>query len=124
VKQTRKSVIRMQNRHFTAPVDEISGAVDQVSAGGISLNEYPGRLFQFSSVSTRAADMSARILDENNQVFPSLRNQKTSRARARPKLHVHDPGLASYPGLAKGPGWRWVTNQSIGATLIPSCEVR
>ena len=74
VKQTRESVIRMQDRHFTAPVDEISGTVDEVSAGGINLNEYPGRLFQFSSVSTSAADMSARILGENNQVFPSSRN--------------------------------------------------
>jgi hypothetical protein len=86
VKQTRESVIRMQDRHFTAPVDELSGTVDQVSAGGITLNEYPGRVFQFSSVSTSAADMSARILGENNQVFPSFRNQNTSRARAGPKL--------------------------------------
>jgi hypothetical protein len=53
VKKTRESVIRMQDRHFTAPVDEISGTVDEVSPGGITLNEYPGRLFQFSSVSTR-----------------------------------------------------------------------
>jgi len=64
VKQTRESVIRMQDRHFTAPVDEISGTVEQVSAGGITLNEYPGRLFQFSSVSTSAADMSDRASNE------------------------------------------------------------
>ena len=31
VKKTRESVIRMQDRHFTAPVDEISGTVDEVS---------------------------------------------------------------------------------------------
>jgi hypothetical protein len=31
VKKTRESVIRMQDRHFTAPVDEIAGTVDQVS---------------------------------------------------------------------------------------------
>ena len=68
VKQTRESVIRMQDRHFTEPVDEISGTVDEVSAGGVTLNEYPGRLFQFSSVSTSAADMSARILGENNNM--------------------------------------------------------
>src|ERR1017187_7334612 len=61
VKQTRESVIRMNDRHFTEPVDEISGTVDEVSAGGITLNEFPGRRFQFSSVSTSAADMSARI---------------------------------------------------------------
>src|ERR1035438_7911991 len=45
-----ESVIKMNDRHFTEPVDEISGTVDEVSAGGITLNEYPGRRFQFSSV--------------------------------------------------------------------------
>ena len=50
VKKTRESVIRMDDRHFTAPVDEISGTVDEVSPGGITLKEYPGRVFQFSSV--------------------------------------------------------------------------
>ena len=65
VKKTRESVIRMQDRHFTTPVDEIAGTVEEVSPGGIKLKEYPGRLFQFSSVSTSAADMSARILGEH-----------------------------------------------------------
>ena len=65
VKKTRESVIRMQDRHFTAPVDEIAGTVNEVSPGGITLKEYPGRLFQFSYVSTSAADMSARILGEH-----------------------------------------------------------
>jgi hypothetical protein len=84
----------MNDRHFTEPVDEISGTVDEVSAGGITLNEYPGRRFQFSSVSTSAADMSARILGEKNDMTRSLRPsgpQNTSRARARPKPHIHDP---------------------------------
>jgi hypothetical protein len=94
VKQTRESVIKMNDRHFTEPVDEISGTVDEVSAGGITLQEYPGRRFQFSSVSTSAADMSARILGEKNNMTRSLRPsgpQNTSRARARPKPHIHDP---------------------------------
>lgn len=58
VKKTRESVIRMTDRHFTAPVDEIAGTVESASPGGITLKEYPGRRFQFSSVSTSAADMS------------------------------------------------------------------
>jgi hypothetical protein len=94
VKQTRESVIKMNDRHFTEPVDEISGTVDEVSAGGITLQEYPGRRFQFPSVSTSAADMSARILGEKNNMTRSLRPsgpQNTSRARARPKPHIHDP---------------------------------
>ena len=71
VKKTRESVIKMNDRHFTAPVDEISGTVDEVSPGGITLNKFPGRRFQFSSVSTSAADMSARILGENNNLTRS-----------------------------------------------------
>ena len=90
MKQTRESVIRMQDRHFTAPVDEISGTVEQVSAGGITLNEYPGRLFQFSSVSTSAADMSARILGENNNMTWSFRPAEPERPHPR-KLRAEHP---------------------------------
>jgi len=65
VKQTRESVIKMTDRHFTAPVDEISGTIEEVTPNGVTLKEFPGRRFQFSSVSTSAADMSARILGEH-----------------------------------------------------------
>jgi hypothetical protein len=84
VKQTRESVIKMSDRHFTEPVDEISGTVDEVSAGGVTLNEFPGRRFQFSSVSTSAADMSARILGEKNDMtrVPRPSNPKNPHARA------------------------------------------
>ena len=88
VKQTRESVIRMQDRHFTEPVDEISGTVEEASAGGITLKEYPGRLFQFSTVSTSAADMSARILGENNNTTRFLRLAETKTPRAR-QTEVH-----------------------------------
>jgi len=73
----------MNDRHFTAPVDEISGTVESASPGGITLKEYPGRRFQFSSVSTSAADMSARILGENNNRTRCRRpsGHKTPRAR-------------------------------------------
>jgi hypothetical protein len=81
VKQTRESIIRMNDRHFTAPVDEISGTVDEVSPGGITLNEYPGRRFQFSSVGMNAADMSARILGEHNDMTRSEVAQEVDRRR-------------------------------------------
>jgi hypothetical protein len=32
----------MEDRRFTAPVDEIEGTIDSVSAGGVTLEEYPG----------------------------------------------------------------------------------
>ena len=63
VNKTRESVIRMQDRHFTAPADEISGTVETASAGGITLKEYPGRAFQFFSVSASAAGVRARRLE-------------------------------------------------------------
>jgi hypothetical protein len=90
VKQTRESVIRMNDRHFTEPVDEISGTVDEVSAGGITLNEFPGRRFQFSSVSTSAADMSARILGEKNNMTRVLRPSSPKNSRA----YAPEAGLA------------------------------
>ncbi len=95
VKQTRESVIRMQDRHFTEPVDEIAGTVEDASAGGITLKEYPGRLFQFSTVSTSAADMSARILGENNNTTRFLRHAETKTLRAR-QTEVH-PRLRLVP---------------------------
>jgi hypothetical protein len=72
VRQTRESVIKMDDRRFTAGVEEISGTVDEATPGGITLKEYPGRRFQFSSVGLSAADMSARILGENNEMTKSF----------------------------------------------------
>jgi len=37
VKKIRESVIRMTDRHYTEPVDEISGTVESASPGGITL---------------------------------------------------------------------------------------
>lgn len=68
VRQTKDSVVRMQDRKFTAPVDELEGTVASVSPSGITLKEFPGRKFQFSSVGMSAADMSARILGEQNNL--------------------------------------------------------
>lgn len=99
VKKTRESVIRMQDRHFTAPVDEISGTVDEVTPGGVTLKEYPGRQFQFSSVSTSAADMSARILGENNNMTRCLRlaGHKTLHAPAPGRRPAHESMIRSSP---------------------------
>ena len=114
VKKTRESVIRMQDRHFTEPVDEISGTVEEASAGGITLKEFPGRLFQFSTVSTSAADMSARILGENNNMTRSFRPAETKNAsRAPDRSPVYDPASRHHGSLVRIPieavrisGWR------------------
>jgi len=83
VKKTRESVIRMTDRHYTEPVDEIAGTVESASAGGITLKEYPGLRFQFSSVSTSAADMSARILGEKRRELSSTA-KSAPRSRSTP----------------------------------------
>jgi hypothetical protein len=93
VKKTRESVIRMTDRHYTASVDGISGTVESASVGGIILKEYPGRRFQFSSVSTSAADMPARILGVKNDMARSLRPAGHTKTLARPrrKLRLRSP---------------------------------
>ena len=53
----------------------------EVSPGGVTLKEYPGRRFQFSSVGMSAADMSARILGENNNMTRSEVAQEVDRRR-------------------------------------------
>jgi hypothetical protein len=113
VKRTRESVIRMTDRHYTKPVDEISGTVESASPGGITLKEYPGRTFQFSSVSTSAADMSARILGEKNDMTRSFRPDGTPHlARPRRKLPRSGHLFAARHGssfmkhtLASSPAW-------------------
>jgi hypothetical protein len=115
VKESRESIIRMKERYFTAPVDEISGTVADVSPGGVTLNEYPGRRFQFSSVGTSAADMSAAILGENNQMTRSLRPAQHKHPRARAGnpaaiyTHLPSPNPVAEPqaGLSSAPVYPW-----------------
>ncbi len=107
VKQTRESIIRMNDRHFTAPVDEISGTVESASAGGITLNEYPGRRFQFSSVGTGAADMSAAALGENNQMTRASRpaQHKNPRAPASATPSPYQPTYLLPPCRHRACSW-------------------
>ena len=92
VRQVKESSIVMDRRRFTAPVDEIEGTVAKASPEGITLKEYPGRVFRLSSVGTSAADLSARVLGENhNQVSSSCRPTKPrapARQPAAPRLPV------------------------------------
>jgi hypothetical protein len=91
VRQTRESVIRMKDRHFTAPVDEISGTVDEVSPHGITLSEYPGLRFQFSSVGMSAADMSARVLGVHNDMTRGEVAQEVDRRRGAVQKYQVSP---------------------------------
>ncbi len=83
VKQTKESSIKMDNRHFTEPTEQIQGTVASVSPAGITLKEFPGRVFQYSSVGLSAADMSARVLGENKTRCLRPWQQQEPRAPAR-----------------------------------------
>ncbi len=77
-------------RHFTAPVEEIDGTVDSVSPGGITLKEFPGRKFQFSSVGMSAADMSARIIGEQNKLTRAEAAKEVDRRRGDLRQYLAD----------------------------------
>jgi hypothetical protein len=90
VRQTKESTLQVAQKHFNAPVDEISGTVDEVSTGGITLNEYPGRTFRFSSVSSSMADLTAEILGRSNRgtdtrCLPGTAHKTPSRAGEDPE---------------------------------------
>ena len=61
VRQTRESVIRMDNRRFTEPVDEIEGTIETATPGGVTLKEH--------------------------QVSPSSQPKNVSRGRGRSRTH-------------------------------------
>jgi hypothetical protein len=82
VRQVKESSVLMDERHFTGPVDTIEGTVDQAGPTGITLKEYPGRVFRFSSVGTSAADLSAQVLGENK---PGVSVLPATKELARPR---------------------------------------
>jgi len=104
VRQTKDSVIRMAHRHFTAPVEEIEGTVDSVSPGGLTLKEFPGRKFQFSSVGTSAADMTARILGEHNKLTRADAAKEVDRRRGELRQYLADTLSGESVPLVHSPG--------------------
>lgn len=62
----KNSVVRTDDRRFSREVTKAVGTISRVSGAGIELEEYPGRVFQLSSVGTTAADLSASVLGEHN----------------------------------------------------------
>jgi very-short-patch-repair endonuclease len=71
VKQTKESVIPMDDRHFTGETEELKGTIASAGPGGITLTEYPNQRFQFSSVGLSAADAGAKVIGESNNLTRS-----------------------------------------------------
>jgi hypothetical protein len=81
VRRTKDSIVRMDERQFTAPIEEIEGTVANAGPEGFELEEYPGRTFQFSSIGMSAADMTAAILGEHNDMTRAEAAQEVDRRR-------------------------------------------
>ena len=69
--EMRKSVIHTEERRFSEDTEEATGTVKSFNNGILEMEEYPGRVFRMSGVSTRAADMSAILLGQNNEMTKS-----------------------------------------------------
>jgi hypothetical protein len=66
VRQTKESTLQVDQRRFDAPVDRFEGTVKSASFRGVELKEYPGRIFNFSSVGSSMADLVAETLGKSN----------------------------------------------------------
>lgn len=66
VKAMKDSVVRTDDRVFSREVIKSTGTISGISSVGIQLEEYPGRVFNLSSVGYSAADQSAVVLGEYN----------------------------------------------------------
>lgn len=67
VQAMKDSVVRTDDRKFSADVTKASGTIKRITPSGIELQEYPGRTFRLSSVGYSAADQSAIVLGEHNE---------------------------------------------------------
>lgn len=65
-KAMKESVVRTDDRRFSREITKAKGTISNVTNRGIELEEYPGRVFNLSSVGYSAADQSAAILGEHN----------------------------------------------------------
>jgi len=83
VRQTRESVIKMDNRRFTEPVDEIEGTVETATPGGVTLKEHQ------VSPSSQIKKRLARAREE----LDVLTTSPTAVPRTKHSLSVHPPAL-------------------------------
>jgi hypothetical protein len=95
VRQTKESTLQVTQRHFNAPVDTIEGTVKSASARGVELKEYPGQVFQFSSVGSSMADLTAETLGRSNKVIDtrSLPRHRTKYSPARAGAEASPGGI-------------------------------
>jgi very-short-patch-repair endonuclease len=69
--EAKKSILQVDKRRFTGDIETVKGTVKQVSPKGLELSEFPGRTFKYSSLGMSAADLSAVVLGQNNQMTRS-----------------------------------------------------
>ena len=105
VRETKDSVLHAQEHRFIDPVETIQGTVTQASLGGVELEEYPGRVFRFSSIGTSMADLSAVVLGERNTSTRSEMVSEVQRRQQRQAEYLSDrlaPGTSLSLTTLKG----------------------
>jgi very-short-patch-repair endonuclease/endonuclease YncB( thermonuclease family) len=69
--EAKDSILQTDKRRFTGKVDNITGTVKAISSKGVELNEFPGRTLKYSSLGMSAADLSAVVLGQKNNLTRS-----------------------------------------------------
>ena len=97
VREAKDSVLHAQEHRFIDPVETIKGTVSTASLGGVELEEYPGRVFRFSSIGTSMADLSAVVLGERNT---STRSEMVSEVQRRQQRQAEYQSDRLAPGTS------------------------
>jgi very-short-patch-repair endonuclease len=83
VRQTKDSALGTTNKIFTGATDSISGTIQEASPYGVSLREYPGRVFKLSGLGMSAADMAAISIGANNNITREALAQDVDNKRSQ-----------------------------------------
>jgi hypothetical protein len=112
VKKTRESVIRMIDRHYTEPVDEISGTVESASPGGITRKTRSLRPAR--NTTPRAPAPEALWLRAHVHRLPGneLHESRAGRLSMTRSLHRSTTAASSCPAWGhyrlRGIQWLWM----------------
>jgi very-short-patch-repair endonuclease len=69
--EAKDSILQTDKRRFTGKTENISGTVKAITSRGLELNEFPGRTLKYSSLGMSAADLSAVVLGQKNNLTRS-----------------------------------------------------
>jgi hypothetical protein len=83
VEQVKESSLRVDQRRFSEPVEQIEGTIESASASGVRLKEYPGQRFRFSSAGMSGSDLAAVLLGEQNRMTAEQQGREVADRQRR-----------------------------------------